>query len=109
MPRDMLLPAAPTLEGLIEWLRTKDPNEEYCYSDNEGCLIFQFLRHMGHPVTSVTPDIYRLADESVHSLSPVLNKVAIVGPYIVKEMRCWQTFGAALQEALYQKSRGVVS
>ena len=102
MPRDMLSPpAAPTLEGLIEFLKIKDPTGEYCYADNEGCLIFQFLQHLGYPVASVCPDTYRLEDGSTYLLPYGLNAVAIVSPYIRRDNKRWQTFGMALQEALY--------
>jgi broad specificity phosphatase PhoE len=34
--------------GLLEWLKTKDPNEEYDWWDVESCAVKQYVKHCGY-------------------------------------------------------------
>jgi hypothetical protein len=45
----MLAPNVVSLASLISWLRTKDPEESYRYSDVHHCVFAQYLAHHGLP------------------------------------------------------------
>lgn len=81
-----------SLDGLIDWLRTKDPNEYYRYTDTKGCLLFQYIKACGLPVHSVGDNYWRdIETRREHHFDRVLNDVAGADPH---------TFGGALERAI---------
>src|ERR1700704_1357829 len=40
-------PVEPSLKGIIAWLETKDPKEEYNYCDSKNCAMSQYLKSIG--------------------------------------------------------------
>lgn len=42
-----------SLESLIDWLKTKTPDEEYDYMDSRNCALYQYYKAKGVDVRSV--------------------------------------------------------
>lgn len=40
-------PVEPSLKGIIAWLETKDPNEEFTYESSTTCAMAQYLQAIG--------------------------------------------------------------
>lgn len=40
-------PDPKSIQGLIAWLETKDPREEYCYLESGSCLYSQYGKFLG--------------------------------------------------------------
>lgn len=36
-----------SVESLIDWLRTKEPTQQYCYASNHNCLLSQYFNDKG--------------------------------------------------------------
>jgi hypothetical protein len=49
-------PGVFTLDGLIAWLETKDPNEKYRYLSIHRCLLAQYFHAKGFRFVSVGPN-----------------------------------------------------
>ncbi len=84
-------PPIVSLEGLIAWLRSKDPNESYRFSDCDNCLFAQYMRayglyaNDGGSSLEIWGELHRrftLSATGRHAANPA------------------QTFGAALERAL---------
>lgn len=59
----------PTLLEFVDWLETKDPNQEYQFTNPRDCLYAQFLRSRGEEnVILGGCDIPSRFDEIVHPL-----------------------------------------
>jgi hypothetical protein len=88
-----------SLHSLASWLRSKDPNEQYMFADNSGCLISQYLSEAhGRPV-SCNPRLYRFRDEFREGtpLPPGFNHVALPSTKDHIDHQGVSTFGAALE------------
>lgn len=81
---------APSLQGLIVWLETKDPSEQYDWSNIENlCLIEQYAASIGMPRSELCA--FDANGESHYSrLSTNNDCLALKLPH---------TFGAALERA----------
>lgn len=78
-------------ENLIEWLKTKDPLEEYNYNSCKECLLAQYLRANIPDFVSIGVDWWNKKGEIfVIPNFRELNKIAFAGAW---------TFGAALERA----------
>ena len=56
-----------TIENLIAWMETQDPNLRYNYTDPFGCVVARFLSHMRAERTCLT------GCEIPHSINRALN------------------------------------
>jgi len=45
-----------TIENLIAWLETQDPDTRYWYVNPMDCLVARFLKHMGVSKVALSPD-----------------------------------------------------
>lgn len=81
-----------TIESLIEWLETKDPNQQYDYCKSNECLGFQYLVYAGVPVEKADVGFGGRLDEFI----PGLHDISIAR-YDDSEDR-W-SYGAALKRA----------
>ena len=86
-----------SLDGLIQWLETKDPDEKYCYIVSEGCLLAQYFRAKGWAKARVSPSHLYSAPvrwlpfiRLSRPLPSGFNDIAVQGLF---------TFGAALDRA----------
>lgn len=78
-----------SLEGVIQWLETKDPNTEYNWLDCKGmCLLGQYLTAQGD--THWTNNYLELSQVKTNGPMGVLAEIAWTSPF---------TFGAALGRA----------
>jgi hypothetical protein len=84
----------PTLDDLIAWLETRDPNETYDYNDIHGCLLCMYGRARGFDVTAAGGTYFRTADDIEHRV--VSYGTGICGAW--GERQNW-TMGAALSRA----------
>lgn len=86
-----------SLAAFMAWLETKDPNEEYCWSNSGHCLFAQYGAHLGGKTYFAVMDGWRDA-----GLSAVLgfynNKLGVAScqPH---------TFGAALERTKAARAR----
>ena len=73
-----------SLESLIAWLETKDPEEEYNWADYERCLIVQYCEATGADYVAVaciasgkgrTAPIESLAYDRPHTFGAALSRV----------------------------------
>ena len=91
----IIKPADPfTLEALIAWLETKEPEEMYCYTSNGHCLIAQYLEHHNIPFEGVVGDGYYY-DKNLNRHKTPFHQIAVTKP---------RTFGAALQRAIDEQA-----
>lgn len=42
-----------TMESLRDWLKTKDPKEEYNYEDGGSCCLYQYYQEKGFSIHSM--------------------------------------------------------
>ena len=95
------IPGDPSLDGLIGWLKTKEPEDRYEYTAPCSCLLHQYLKAAGLNPFSVSPTMYHLnlrdnrIDIEGKPLGDDLAEVARTTPH---------TFGEALERA--EKIRG---
>lgn len=97
-----------TLDALIAWLETKDPDEVYGYTENERCLLAQYIieNHICLDPSVVSGGWRNRSDMTMtfnlfpgdenHRSNCFLNNIAVNGPW---------TFGAALSRAREFKVR----
>lgn len=86
----------PSLRGLIAWLETKDPTEQYCFFDHGHCLMAQYYKAIDRPTSWVGGFSIRFkGDPSNYDLPLHFDDIA-VGQ---NEMFGRWTFGAALARA----------
>lgn len=81
-----------TIEHLIKFLETKDPNEQYCYVSTGNCLNAQYIRwaYKIPMLLCVGVDDYFAFPFWYGRIPEEFNTVAIQSP---------RTFGAALERA----------
>lgn len=93
------------IEPLIDWLRTKDPNEKYHYSNNTDCLIAQYFKAHGYKDINVGgSDIH--INSNRYLIPEAFNDVS--GGFHVPVDRRYneRTFGFALKRAEGYKHSG---
>lgn len=99
-----------TLQGLIDWLKTKPVEENYNCTDGQDCLIAQYLKHLGAENVSVGAECYYFTLPNNGgtvdgTISEELNIVAMeddpYGPSLL-------SFGSALERALALQATGYV-
>jgi hypothetical protein len=81
-----------TIEALIEWLETKDPNASYDYCKSNECLGFQYLVCAGVPVDKADVGFGGRLDDFI----PGLHEISIAR-YDDSDNR-W-SYGSALERA----------
>ena len=64
-----------TTSEVIAWLETRDPTENYNYTDNEDCLFARFLKDMGHENVIVYPQHWG-SNKGSGRVPPKVNKEA---------------------------------
>ena len=79
----------PSLDGLIEWLETQDPNTTYDYKNNKDCLFCRYLRSVGFPLQSMGGYHWTDEDKKHHDLPRNMVYVPVL----------YNTYGEALQKA----------
>ncbi len=77
-----------SFDGLIEWLKTKDPKETYNFDSCNACLFRQYLDARGSPALSLANKIWFRFWAKLHNQP--FSDVAVALPH---------TFGAALARA----------
>lgn len=82
-----------TIDNLISWLETKNPDEEYDYMNNYNCLFSQFLRANGFENMSVG-GTYIVHNDKYFTITDQINNIALDERYNRDE-----TFGDALKRA----------
>jgi hypothetical protein len=80
---------APSLDGFIAWLETKNPNKRYDWDNRAGnCAVGQYLRYCGIAWDSRPPMMYMdLACPGMTSF--VLGNPRTFGA-VLKRIRAWQ-------------------
>ena len=85
-------PADPfTLDALIAWLRTKDPEEKYCWSSPGHCLFGQYAKFVG---TRYLLLLNRMGARNSNGDTIEPGDIGVGTPH---------TFGAALERAIAEK------
>ncbi len=85
-----------SLESLIAWLETKDANASYDWYSISGCLICQYLDHIGVKFSSVGANNYVTAD--------YLDRISIPRHFPAAACPSPHTFGDALERARAYKA-----
>ena len=85
-----------SLESLAAWLEKQPADATYNYSDNDCCMLCQFFRANGLPVTSLSAAGYRLSRGGDRFPLPHDFDTIALG---TKLGRTNWTFGAALTRA----------
>lgn len=86
-----------SLEGLIAWLETQNPSEEYCWGSTGECL---FARYGEAFSMQRGNDAYRFAIESFHKMPlKEVNNLFLGEPFIPVSTGKPRTFGGALARA----------
>ena len=89
-------PADPfTLDALIAWLRTKDPEEEYCWTDGGQCLFGQYAKFVGSDYCAMINKIGVPSKATGNMIEP--GEIAIGRP---------RTFRSALERAIAERGAG---
>ena len=80
-----------TLESLIAWLEKRPAHVEYCYADNDACLLGQYFTAMGFDGVIAGSDCFSHGEgmKDIH-FPPSFDEIAIGHP---------RTFGGALERA----------
>lgn len=89
----MTMPAL-TLQGLVSWLETQDPETEYNYVNGRQCLMARYLRAHDVPFDLVVPSRIHL-DGSTVSFPREMDDIALPG----YEDHGEETYGDALIRA----------
>ena len=76
-----------SVDNLIAWLETRDPNEKFSYTDNHDCMIHRYFTAMGLSVLRVEPDCYQLSSDPKKDIPypAELNLIAIFGDGTVEK------------------------
>lgn len=94
-------PADPfSLEALIAWLRTKEAETVYCYTDNGECLIAQYFSERCDMPNALVGATFYYVEEgapSARDMPAGFDDIAEPVP---------NTFGAALSRALSLQTEG---
>ena len=88
-----------SLDDLIAWLETKDPNQSYQFADANNCLLAQWVKHLDpeaiHVLRHDNSYVYQVHGKKVDFQSPIFARVA-----------AHRSFGEALFDAkIYQGQR----
>lgn len=86
-------PDAFSLEGLIAWLETQDPNKGYCWSLPGSCLYHHFGVAMGF-------DAEHAYNKTIKRFSENLGTPPLTEPFTGLAITTPHTYGAALERAL---------
>jgi hypothetical protein len=98
-----------SLDNLISWLETKNPNEVYQYSNGLNCMLSQYLKAKGKKgvlVKNKTAIFYKMSKflffrwnrRKEHDLPPFFDQIALGSSIDNNRDRVWN-FGAALERA----------
>ena len=100
-----------TLASMIAWLRTKPPEEGYCYMDHGRCLWGQYLIDHGYDWVSVGGREWRDSSNTCFALpgcGPLAcSQGTIDGWGAMIAVQHPHTFGAALDRALRYQAEGI--
>lgn len=77
--------------GFPAWVRTKDPNEQYIYSDHQMCAFAQYLTATGHQDVIVYAGSFRM-DGFSYALSHKIDE-AVFMPHGYEMCSNHRTFG----------------
>lgn len=80
------------LETLIAWLETKNPAEEYQYSNNYKCCLAQYFQAHGYPHAC-------LSSAAVYLNGPFGKRTPLPHGFNKSAMQFDRTFGGALRMA----------
>lgn len=85
--------------NLISWLENKNPEEHYTYTNNKGCVLYQYLSESGVDVDYIDANRYSLISipETTFPYPSILNSIAYGSAE--SHFENMNTFGAALMRA----------
>ncbi len=89
-----------TLDSLISWLLTKNPEEQYCWLSTGECLFGQYGRHLGFGKYDGAAYLAALKGFNHRAASG-----DVVEPFNGLAMDSPHTFGGALNRALAIKAK----
>ena len=94
-----------TLASMIAWLRTKPPEEEYCWSNTGGCLFAQYGEYATGKKGNAA---YIAAIEGFRKMSiHEVNERRLGEPFPDLAFGSPRTFGAVLDRALRLQASGI--